>query len=81
MDYDFFYRALKHKCSVKFCDTSVALMGGTGIGTVLETAFERLKEEQMVQAVNEENIFWRTAQRIFWRLYLPYKEWQLIRSQ
>ena len=36
MDYDFFYRALQHGCSVKFCDKPVALMGGTGIGTVFE---------------------------------------------
>jgi glycosyltransferase involved in cell wall biosynthesis len=74
MDYDFFYRALKHRCSVKFCQRPVVLMGGAGIGTVLETVPYRLKEEQLVQAINEDNNFWRTVQKIYWWLYLPYKK-------
>lgn len=78
MDYDFFCRALKHKYSIEFCGIYVAIMGGNGIGTALENAFERLKEEQMVQDVNEDNIFWRTAQKVFWQLYMPYKKRQLI---
>jgi hypothetical protein len=73
MDYDFFYRVLKHKCSVKFFDRPIALMGGSGVGTVLETVPHRLKEEQLVHLINEDNYFWRTAQKIYWWLYLPYK--------
>jgi glycosyltransferase involved in cell wall biosynthesis len=74
MDYDFFYRALKHNCSVEFGNFPVALMGGTGIGSVIENLSNRLREEQMVQAINEDNYYWRTAQKFFWRLYLPYKK-------
>ena len=74
MDYDFFYRALKHKCSVKFYPKPVALMGGAGIGTVIETVPFRLKEEQLVQAINEDNSYWRIAQKIFWWFYIPYKK-------
>lgn len=80
MDYDFFYRALKHKYSVDFGNTFVALMGGSGIGTVTKNFLDRLKEEKIVQAINEDNTFWRTTQRIFWRLYQPYKEFQLKSS-
>lgn len=74
MDYDFFYRALKQKSSVKFYQKPITLMGGTGIGTVLETAPYRLREEQLVQAINEDNYFWRIVQKIYWWLYLPYKK-------
>ena len=81
MDYDFFYRALQHSCSVKIFDKPVALMGGTGIGTLSENVAYRLKEEQLVQAINEDNIFWRLAQKIFWRVYLPYKKLKLKRSR
>ena len=77
MDYDFFYRALRHDCSVHFGDSPIALMGGTGIGTLVESAFDRFKEEQLVQRINENNKYWRIAQNIFWRLYMPYKKKQL----
>jgi len=80
MDYDFFYRALKHNCLVKFGEEPVAFMGGSGIGSIVETAPQRLREEQMVQAINEDNYYWRTAQKIFWWLYMPYKKKQLRRS-
>lgn len=77
MDYDFFYRALTNKYSVEFFTKPVALMGGSGIGTITETANCRLKEEQLVQLINEENILLQAVQRIFWRLYIPYKKWHL----
>ena len=80
MDYDFFYRALKYNCSVQFGEKPVALMGGAGIGSISETVPHRLWEERMVQAINEDNKVWRTAQKIFWRLYMPYKKKQLRKS-
>ncbi len=70
MDYDFFYRALKDGCTVKFEKTPVALMGGTGISA--DTVM-RLKDEFRVQKFNENNPFWRVAQTIFKTLYFPYK--------
>jgi glycosyltransferase involved in cell wall biosynthesis len=75
MDYDFFYRALQHGCTVTFCHKPVALMGCNGIGTLAENATYRFKEEQRVQAINEDKYFWRKAQRLFWIVYLHYKKW------
>jgi glycosyltransferase involved in cell wall biosynthesis len=73
MDYDFFYRALKHNCSVSFQSQPVSLMGGTGVGTILEAVSLRLTEERQVQEINEANCFWRAFQKLFWFMYLPYK--------
>jgi glycosyltransferase involved in cell wall biosynthesis len=72
MDYDFFYRALDCKSSVHFGKFPVVLMGGSGISSVY--AYERIKEERLVQILNERNPGWRTAQFIFRLLYLPYKK-------
>ena len=81
MDYDFFYRALLNKYSVEFLTEPVALMGGSGIGTITDTAYCRLKEEQLVQLINEKNKLLKAVQRIFWRLYIPYKKWHLKESK
>jgi glycosyltransferase involved in cell wall biosynthesis len=73
MDYDFFYRALQSKCSIKFEDKPIALMGGTGISSSDAALKKRLREEIEVQKVNEKNPLWRLAQIYFWMLYFPYK--------
>jgi glycosyltransferase involved in cell wall biosynthesis len=73
MDYDFFYRALGRKVFVKFGKFPVALMGGGGIGSDPKYMIERLKEERLVQKLNEKNIFWRTVQFIFSSFYMKYK--------
>ena len=73
MDYDFFYRALGRKVSVKFGKFPVALMGGGGIGSDPKYMIERLKEERLVQKLNEKNIFWKTVQFIFSSFYMKYK--------
>lgn len=73
MDYDFFYRALQKRFTVKFEIFPVAIMGGKGVGTNLETTHKRLAEERQVQRLNEKNPIWRLAQHIFACLYLPYK--------
>jgi glycosyltransferase involved in cell wall biosynthesis len=72
-DYDFFYRALKNKCSVRFEKLPVALMGGEGIGSNPDYIFKRLKEEKLVHRLNEQNIFWRLSQYAFALFYMPYK--------
>lgn len=77
MDYDFFYRALTSKCSVKFGKFPVALMGGTGIGSLSKFVYKRLEEERLVQRLNEQNIGWRIAQFFFRSLYIPYKKYLL----
>ena len=77
MDYDFFYRALACKCSVQFEKFPVALMGGTGIGSVSKFLYKRLKEERLVQMRNERNLGWRIAQFIFRSLYMPYKKFRI----
>lgn len=74
MDYDFFYRALARKCSVKFGRLPVALMGGTGVGSDLKFIYKRLQEEKLVQVSNERNPGWKIAQFIFRSLYMPYKK-------
>jgi hypothetical protein len=73
LDYDFFYRALARNCSVKFGQTPVALMGGEGVGSNPEFISKRLKEDRLVQILNERNILWKAAQYVFHTLYVPYK--------
>jgi glycosyltransferase involved in cell wall biosynthesis len=73
MDYDFFYRALQHRFCIHYGTFPVAVMGGEGIGTSLETMNLRLGEERRVQLLNEQNPIWRLAQFIFSSLYRPYK--------
>ena len=78
MDYDFFYRAILAGCTVKFHrEPPVAMMGGSGIGTRLDSLSRRLKEEALVQEMNERNALWRKGQILFKRLYHPYKMWRL----
>jgi glycosyltransferase involved in cell wall biosynthesis len=75
LDYDFFYRALTHKCSVEFGNFPVALMGGYGIGSGPKNMERRLREERRVQLLNERNPIWKVAQlffRIFYMLYKTY---------
>ena len=72
-DYDFLYRALKNKCSVRFEKLPVALMGGKGIGSNPDYVSIRLKEEILVHRLNERNIFWRLVQYSFFLFYLPVK--------
>ena len=81
MDYDFFYRALKYTRSVKFGERPISIMGGIGIGTVLENLLTRIEEQQLVQTLNEDNKSWRIAQKIFWRFYLPFKKRQVPLAQ
>ena len=77
MDYDFFYRVLAHKCSVKFGNFPVALMGGTGVGSISKFVYKRLAEERLLQVRNERNPGWRIAQFIFRSLYMPYKKYRI----
>jgi len=80
MDYDFFYRAILAGCTVKFYrEPPVALMGGSGVGTRLDFLKRRLREESLVQEMNERNPLWRMGQIVFKKLYHPYKMWLLPR--
>jgi len=80
LDYDFFYRALARNCSVKFGKFPVALMGGEGVGSNPEFILKRLKEDRLVQILNERNILWKAAQSIFHTLYVPYKRLTLTNN-
>lgn len=73
LDYDFFYRALTHNTTVRFVDFPIALMGGYGIGSISKFTLERLKEEKLVQKLNEQNQLWKAAQLVFRVVYMPYK--------
>lgn len=73
LDYDFFYRALNHKSTVRFGGFPVALMGGYGIGSVSKSTLKRLREERFVQELNERNPVWKVAQLVFRMVYMPYK--------
>jgi len=73
LDYDFFYRALARNYSVKFDNFPIALMGGEGVGSNPEFILKRLKEDRLVQVLNEIKLFWRLLQFVFHMLYLPYK--------
>ena len=79
LDYDFFYRALRNKCSVRFEKLPVALMGGEGVGSNPDYIVKRLKEEKLVQRLNEQNTFWRMAQYVFTLFYMPYKTKLLLK--
>ena len=73
MDYDFFYQALGKKVSVKFGKFPIVLMGGSGIGSDPNHMVTRLKEERLVQRMNEKNSLWKLAQLFFSLFYMPYK--------
>ncbi len=73
LDYDFFYRALMSRSTVKFGNQPIALMGGKGISSAPELLVKRLHEEALVRRINENNLFWRIAQLLFQKLYFPYK--------
>ncbi|MBW1740722.1 MAG: glycosyltransferase [Deltaproteobacteria bacterium] len=73
LDYDFFYRALISRCTVKFEKFPVSLMGGSGISSNKDFLLARLQEEVRVQNLNERNPFWRLAQLLFRTFYFPYK--------
>jgi glycosyltransferase involved in cell wall biosynthesis len=73
LDYDFFYRAFKEKCSFKIEREFVAIMGGSGISNNKAFLQKRLHEEALVQKINEKNPLWRMAQIIFRFFYVPYK--------
>jgi glycosyltransferase involved in cell wall biosynthesis len=73
LDYDFFYRALANNSTVKFGKFPTALMGGYGIGGNPKFTLARLREEKLVQALNERNPLWKAAQFFFRMVYMPYK--------
>jgi glycosyltransferase involved in cell wall biosynthesis len=73
LDYDFFYRALAHRSTVRFEKSPIALMGGYGIGGDPKFMLARLREEKLVQQLNERNPLWKAAQFIFRMFYMPYK--------
>ena len=73
MDYDFFYRALLARCTVKFETIPVSLIGRDGISSREKNWPQRLKEEFSIQNLNEKNPFWRGAQIMFRTLYFSYK--------
>ena len=73
LDYDFFYRALMSRSTVKFGNQPIALMGGKGISSAPKLLVKRLHEEDLVRRMNENNLFWRIAQLLFQKLYFPYK--------
>ena len=81
MDYDFFYRALNAGCSIFVGDIPTAVMGGSGIGTVVENVFLRLEEERTVQSLNETNPLIRVMQQLFRVLYIPYKKHRLSKAK
>jgi glycosyltransferase involved in cell wall biosynthesis len=80
MDYDFFYRALQARASIQYFSRPLALMGGEGVSSDPRFLLKRLQEEQAVQDLNEQNHHWRVAQRMFRRLYIPYKTRWLSRE-
>lgn len=80
MDYDFFYRALQAGASIQYFSRPLALMGGEGVSSDPRFLLKRLEEEQTVQDLNEQNPYWRAAQRVFRRLYVPYKTLRLSRQ-
>jgi glycosyltransferase involved in cell wall biosynthesis len=77
MDYDFFYRAIAAKASIRFFSQPVSRMGGCGVSSNSLFLLKRLREEHLVQDLNEANRFWRAAQKAFRSLYVPYKTYRL----
>lgn len=73
MDYDFFYRALAAKASIRYFARPVSLMGGCGISSGRQALRKRLSEEKKVQELNETNPWWRVAQNAFRFVYVPYR--------
>ncbi len=80
MDYDFFYRALLFGASLRYFNRPVAVMGREGVSSDPRFLLRRLQEEHTVQELNENNPLWREAQRVFRRLYVPFKTRRLRRQ-
>ncbi len=72
-DYDFFYRALKFKPTIKFGSKPISIMGGAGISGNQNFINWRLNEEMLIQNTNESQPIWKILQLIFRTLYFPYK--------
>jgi glycosyltransferase involved in cell wall biosynthesis len=72
-DYDFFYRALKYRPTIKLGSKPIAIMNGTGISGNQKLLVKRLNEEYFIQKSNETISVWRILQLIFRTLYFPYK--------
>lgn len=81
MDYDFFYRAFAAKATLRFFSRPVSRMGGCGISSGRQVLLKRLEEEKQVQDLNEKSRLWRTAQKAFRLLYIPYKTRSLHRHR
>ncbi|MGD8369154.1 MAG: glycosyltransferase family 2 protein [Desulfobacterales bacterium] len=73
LDYDFFYRALNEKPTVRFRPEPVAIMGGSGISSNSDWLARRLEEERKVQCENETNPIVRIFQLLFRTAYEPYR--------
>ncbi|ABC78152.1 glycosyltransferase family 2 protein [Syntrophus aciditrophicus] len=74
LDYDFFYRALDSTgCSVLIQSMPVAVSGCDGISSNPNYLKKRLLEECLIQETNEKKLRWKIMQRIFRRIYVPYK--------
>jgi glycosyltransferase involved in cell wall biosynthesis len=72
-DYDFFYRALIFRPTIKFGSKPISIMGGAGISSNQDFINWRLNEEYLIQRLNETKTAWKILQEIFRRLYYPYK--------
>jgi len=73
MDYDLYYRAMKAGVSVMIGDLPVSIMGRYGISSRKEDAPLRIAHEFQVHQDNEQSRFWRFIQKVYQKLYLPYK--------
>ena len=75
MDYDFFLRAYRAKCSVKYVDFTLSLMRLVGLSSQQswQDLQERFDEEKKVHAKNCKNTWMRMLYKIYWTLYLPYR--------
>jgi len=73
LDYDFFYRILSKRPSIKFEKQPISVMGGMGISSDQNLLVTRLEEEVKVQNLHEKNPYWQLAQLFFHMLYFPYK--------
>ncbi|MEW5011045.1 MAG: glycosyltransferase family 2 protein [Colwellia sp.] len=81
MDYDFFYKAFKHKVTMLIhTDLTVSVMRDTGVSSRQDWSSldKRFSEEKRVHLENNTSTVMRVIYAVYWTLYLPYRKVKFV---
>lgn len=76
MDYDFFLRAYRYGYKARKIGFLISVMRDTGISskTDWQALLQRFNEEKEVQKLNNDSFFLKLLNKLFWKIYLPYRQ-------